>query len=471
MDRKIDSFSKKTVKIISQDIELNYTYPFKNKKSKNTIGSGFFIDLEGHILTCSHVIEHSKNILCEIPYIGDKKIEVDVLGLCPELDLAILKTKNFKPLDFYQLAKPESVYKIKPSSEVYAIGFPMAQKNLKFTRGIISGREDGLIQTDAPINPGNSGGPLMLDNKVIGINTSGIDNANNIGYATPINYFFLIKKQLFRKNNLIRVPRVPFLFQNSTQLMAKKCGNGVYIYHVFKKCKINIKPGDVISKIDTYDVDNYGLINRLWFNEKMSIYDYLKTIEFGKPIILTVCRGKKKMKIKMINSEDDPLFKIEKKYPIWEKENIDYEVFGGLVIMELCKNHLEHLMFSVGKKIKTDFLILKYSLPQNKEESKLVITKVLQNSYIDRFSIISDFEIIDKVNNTSVNNLKQLRNAVLKSKSVFKLQTEYGNTIEVPNKILIREEPDFSKTFKYPLGYIYKKLTKIHRKTKKKRKI
>ena len=471
MDRKIDSFSKKTVKIISQDIKLNYTYPFKNKKSKNTIGSGFFIDMEGHILTCSHVIENSKNVLCEIPYIGDRKIEVEVLGLCPELDLAILKTKDFKPEDCYELADAESVYKIKPSSEVYAIGFPMAQKNLKFTRGIISGREDGLIQTDAPINPGNSGGPLMLNNRVIGINTSGIDNANNIGYATPISYFFLIQHQLFEKNNLIRVPRVPFLFQNSTEEMAKRCGRGVYVYHVFKKCKIDIKQGDIISKIDKYDIDNYGLINRLWFNEKMSIYDYFKTIEFGKPMVLTVCRGKKKLKIQMVRPEDDPLFKIVMKYPIWEKKKVDYEVFGGLVVMELCKNHLESLMSSTGTKIKRDFLVLKYSLPQNREDSRLVITKVLQNSYNNRFSIVSDFEIIERVNNVPVSNLKQFRQAVLKSRSLFRLETEYGNTIEVPVKTLLKEEPEFSKTFKYPLGLIYKTLIKKHRKTKKKRKL
>ena len=129
--------------------------------------------------------------MVEIPHLGDKKIEVDVLGLCPELDLAILKTKDYTPVDFYELHDKDFVYSVEPSSEVYAVGFPLAQKNLKFTRGIISGREEGLIQTDAPINPGNSGGPLMYKDKVIGINTSGIDNANNIGYATPISAFFV----------------------------------------------------------------------------------------------------------------------------------------------------------------------------------------------------------------------------------------------------------------------------------------
>ena len=52
--------------------------------------------------------------------------------------------------------------------------FPLGQENLKYTKGIISGRQKSSIQTDTPINPGNSGGPLLLDGKVIGINSSHI---------------------------------------------------------------------------------------------------------------------------------------------------------------------------------------------------------------------------------------------------------------------------------------------------------
>ena len=262
------SLSKKTVKVISQKVEINWMHPYKNLDTHRSIGSGFFIDKKGHIITCSHVIQNSKKVFIEIPFEGDRKIEVEVIGLCPEFDIALLKTKNYINDEFYELHSRKEIYTIKPGCEVYAIGFPLGQDNLKFTKGIISGRQNSLIQTDTPINPGNSGGPLLLDGKVIGINTSIILFTNNIGYVTPISFYYIIQKELFSNNKLIMRPHSGIHFQNSNQALLElnkcQCESGVLIKDVFKGSPISksgIKKGDIICSINGIKVDNYGLFN------------------------------------------------------------------------------------------------------------------------------------------------------------------------------------------------------------------
>lgn len=79
---------------------------------------------------------------------------------------------------------------------VYAVGNPLGSDDI-LTKGTVNGigTGNGLehphIQIQTPINPGNSGGPLVwaLDNQnfiVVGMNTAGIPNANNVGYSIPI---------------------------------------------------------------------------------------------------------------------------------------------------------------------------------------------------------------------------------------------------------------------------------------------
>ena len=56
----MDNISNKVVRIISQKFEFDWNIPFKLNNIRSTIGSGFFIDLKGYILTCSHVINKYK---------------------------------------------------------------------------------------------------------------------------------------------------------------------------------------------------------------------------------------------------------------------------------------------------------------------------------------------------------------------------------------------------------------------------
>ena len=48
------------------------------------------IDNKGHILTCSHVVESSKNIIIDIPNISTEKIQCELIHIIPKFDIALL---------------------------------------------------------------------------------------------------------------------------------------------------------------------------------------------------------------------------------------------------------------------------------------------------------------------------------------------------------------------------------------------
>jgi len=228
------------VKIVSDVVEFDWYSPYKKGRSYQSIGTGFFIDSNGYILTCAHVIEDAIKISIVIPSIGKDKFEAEIISTCPSIDLALLKTINYKNDTFLKLGDSD---KIKPKDKVVAIGYPLGQDRLKYTSGIVSGIQGSLIQTDAPINPGNSGGPLIdVNNKVVGINSSKIASyvADNIGYSVPIYEFNKIKNILYAgKIKVILKPKLSCEFNNTDS-------------NILDYSKSICKDGYMVKDIDKY---------------------------------------------------------------------------------------------------------------------------------------------------------------------------------------------------------------------------
>ncbi|HEX7951702.1 MAG TPA: trypsin-like peptidase domain-containing protein, partial [Burkholderiales bacterium] len=104
---------------------------------------------------------------------------------------------------------------LRVGENVIAIGNPLGLDQT-ITRGIVSGvnrmlpetplsLSEPLIQTDTPINPGNSGGPLLnMCGEVIGMNTAIVPDAQNIGFAIPINLVKSVLPFLIRDGHMVR---------------------------------------------------------------------------------------------------------------------------------------------------------------------------------------------------------------------------------------------------------------------------
>jgi len=174
------------------------------------VGSGFIIDDEGLVLTNAHVVFGRQVIIVTLD--DGRKIQAELLGADPLFDLAVLRIPV--PNEGNAKAVLGDSDAVRIGQDVITIGNPFGLEQT-LTRGVISGLNRivpgsplmavPLIQTDAPINPGNSGGPLLNRcGDVIGINTSILAEAQNIGFAIPINVAKRLIPDIVKHGRVIR---------------------------------------------------------------------------------------------------------------------------------------------------------------------------------------------------------------------------------------------------------------------------
>lgn len=162
------------------------------------IGSGFFIDERGYIITNHHVIDSMVNpkyegyarLYIKLPEDNITKIPAKVIGYDSLLDLALLKVE----------ITPDFVLNLGSSSDleigdkISVIGTPVGLEGT-LTSGIISSFDRKLLalgnvfQIDAAVNSGNSGGPLIDKNlKVQAIIFAGMLQLQGLNFAIPVEY-------------------------------------------------------------------------------------------------------------------------------------------------------------------------------------------------------------------------------------------------------------------------------------------
>ena len=406
-ESEIKTFYSSVVRIMVHSKSFDFENPQNMGNNTKSSGSGFFIDKEGHILTCSHVVEDATKVMINIPSIGQTEHEADVLGFCPYFDIAMLRVKNFKNKSFLKLHKAN--VEVSPGSESYAVGFPLGQENLKITKGIISGQQDNFIQTDTPINPGNSGGPLIYKGKVIGINAAGITLMDNIGFAVPISRISLIESSLKKKTHLVMYPNGLFEHQRSdrnfNQCLKSKCSGGVIISKIYDNSllsKVNLRVGDVLCKINGIEIDYHGNMKRTWMGQKESIDNMLSSIKLDSIVEFDIFREGKFMKTKFKFQEHSR--PIREVYPQFER--LSYLVYGGVILMNLTSNHLHS---KTGLKTKKN---AKYLQSENQGESKVIITNILIESMVYPMKILKRGDILKSINGLAITNLTDVKKAL-----------------------------------------------------------
>lgn len=212
------------------------------EKEIQSLGTGFFID-DLTLVTNAHVVGElpenadkfrdvysDTDIARSIFWVTfrDKKYRAYFIGRDPEVDLAHLKIES-KILGVRPIPLGNSA-NIEIGDPVIVCGNPHGKENT-INSGTVTGKHRKLgivsyedsIQTDAAINAGNSGGPMVSleDGTVIGIVNSKTVNADNMGYAIPVDIYHSVSHDLIgtkRRSWIgIRIPNEDWRDQEGMQ--------------------------------------------------------------------------------------------------------------------------------------------------------------------------------------------------------------------------------------------------------------
>ena len=469
-------FKDAVAQVFVQANEFNWVEPYKTPSQGEKTGSAFFINGEGDLITNAHVVDQAVHVAIQIPAYGKRRFTVEVLGVSPDRDLALLRVKKdeIEPLKkglknnvihYLKMGDSDAVHR---GDKLMALGYPLGQQGLKSTTGVVSGRESlsgqHLIQISAPINPGNSGGPSIDSvGRVIGVNSSGIIRAQNVGYVIPINDVRLFLEQLKTMPakgtgpKLMKKPYLGVFFNNGndnlTEFLKNPAPGGLYVVDVTKGSpfdKAGIKAQDMLYKFDGYPVDIYGEMTVPWSKEdRISVVDYVSRLKLGSTLKIDYYRNgiPKKASI-VLTTTDAP---IRQMYPGYEK--IDYEVIGGYVFMPLSLNHVVLLAQYAPE-------LMIYADPKKQTEPAVLVTHAMLNSPASRTRTIGAGGIVKEVNGQRVKTLDELRDAVQKAASsgYLTIKTTDNQFAALPVSEILEDEERLSATYHYPISQSFKHL-------------
>lgn len=286
----IDAVKKASPAVVSISTSTKVQDLFGQVSEQTGGGTGFIVTSDGLIVTNKHVVS-DKNAMYSVVTSEGKKYDGKVLALDSLNDLAIVSIEA-SGLPTVEFGDSEN---LQIGQWVVAVGNALAQFDNTVTVGVISAKNrqisatdstgsgaetlSDLLQTDTAINPGNSGGPLInLKGQVIGINTAVAGNAQNIGFAIPINQVKnAIDFNSVRKTGKIIRPYIGVRYIPITPDIAKRADlpvdYGVYIYSGSTLLpavqpnspadKAGLRVADIIVEIDGVKINDQRTLNSI----------------------------------------------------------------------------------------------------------------------------------------------------------------------------------------------------------------
>ena len=262
---KTSDFIKGTVTIW---VDKGVTVQNRIGYSEVALGSGFFIDETGSIITNYHVIQSEvdpkyegySRLYIKLAGKPDDRIPAKVIGWDASVDIALIKA-DVKPSFVFELG---SASDLEVGDRIIAVGAPVGLEHT-VTSGIISaverdvGMPGKVIQIDAAVNSGNSGGPIVDENgKVQGVVFAGLLQYQGLNFVIPVESLKAELPALYCGGEVLH-PWIGITGRTKKVYPSDEEGIGVEVLYVLPAGiadYADINPGDVICSFNGVPVKN-----------------------------------------------------------------------------------------------------------------------------------------------------------------------------------------------------------------------
>lgn len=172
----IQTIKARSMPVPDKQAKLKQSYQLE---TISRIGSGVIFDREGHVVTSASAVAGGNEF--QIILTDDRKLKGELVGLDPDLNLAVLKVDATDLVP----ARLGNSDQLKAGSWVIILGNSYGLPTAVAV-GLFNGiRPDGFIQMSASVAPGNSGGPVLNSRgEVIGLVSAKVSEASNISIIT-----------------------------------------------------------------------------------------------------------------------------------------------------------------------------------------------------------------------------------------------------------------------------------------------
>ena len=168
----------------------------KGQASQTSVGSGFFVSEQGHIVTNFHVVSEAalKPERHDLVYVtaDGREAALRILQIDVPHDLALLKAADAEPRRYDALAFRPEAQALAQGERIYSLGNPL---DVGFA--VTEGNYNGMVRRSfypqiffgGALSAGMSGGPALdQEGRVIGINVAARRDGEQVSFLVPAEF-------------------------------------------------------------------------------------------------------------------------------------------------------------------------------------------------------------------------------------------------------------------------------------------